>query len=97
MNIYAPNEVVNRRELWEELLGAKTNSTDPWCIGGDFNKIMVVNERVDCRRVDGGMNDFLKFCNNMEMIDIPMLGRKYTWTNYQNYAIHSRLDRLLMA
>lgn len=52
VNIYAPNVVVDRRELWEELMWLKANSCEPWCIGGDFNEIKSPSERVGCVRVD---------------------------------------------
>lgn len=55
--------------------------------GGDFNEIKDVNERVGCLRIERGMRDFINFSNNMELIDLPMLGRKFTWTNFQDHAI----------
>lgn len=97
VNVYASNEAVARRVLWEELLVLKAGCNAPWCIAGDFNEIRVISERVGCLRLERGMMEFSKFCNNMELIDLPMLGRKYTWTNYQNHAIHSRLDRFLVS
>lgn len=95
MNVYAPNDVGSRRALWDELVGLKANFIEPWCIGGDFNEIKDVSERMGCSRVDRGMKDFLYFCNSMELIDLPMVGRNFTWTNYQNQAVHGRLDRFL--
>ncbi|XP_058198544.1 uncharacterized protein LOC131314067 [Rhododendron vialii] len=97
VNVYAPNEVANRRELWEVLLGFKVNLQVPWCIGGDFNEIKEVSERVRCNRMERGIRDFSEFCFNMELMDLPMIGRKFTWTNYQNHAFHSRLDRFLVS
>lgn len=97
VNICAPNLVVSRREIWEVLLVLKASSQVPWCIGGDFNEIMEVNERVGCLRAKRGMRDFRDFCNTMELLDIPMMGRSFTWSNYKNHAIHSRLDRFLLS
>ncbi|XP_058180127.1 uncharacterized protein LOC131298670 [Rhododendron vialii] len=97
INIYVPNDVANRRSLWEELLGIKIISTTPRCIGGDFNEIKAITEGVGCQMLERGMKDFLEFCNNMELIDLPMLGRKFTWTNYQDHAIHNCLDRFLIS
>lgn len=51
INIYAPNDVANRRILWEELLALKINSSIPWCIGGDFNEITAITERVGWKEV----------------------------------------------
>ncbi|XP_058192016.1 uncharacterized protein LOC131309384 [Rhododendron vialii] len=97
VNIYAPNDVVSRRGVWEELLVLKSNSNVAWCIGGDFNEIRTISERVRCQRMERGMKDFFDFGNRMELLDIPMLGRKFTWTNYQNRAVNSRLDRFLIS
>lgn len=97
VNVYAPNDVVDRRGVWDELLRLKGNSQIPWCMGGDFNEIRAPSERVGCSSMERGMRDFVEFCNNMELEDLPMLGRKYTWTNYQDQAILSRLDRFLMS
>ncbi|XP_058220671.1 uncharacterized protein LOC131330923 [Rhododendron vialii] len=96
-NVYAPNEVEDRRVLWDELLGLKGNSSTPWCIGGDFNEISSISERKGCQRLERGMKEFLEFFNSMELLDIPMIGRKFTWTNYQDHAILSRLDRFLIS
>lgn len=39
VNVCAPNEYVNKRDLWEELKTLKASSQVPWFIGGDFNEI----------------------------------------------------------
>lgn len=64
---------------------------------GDFNEIRVISERVGCQRVDRGMQEFVDFGNNMELCDIPMFGIKFTRPNYQDRAIHSRMDRFLLS
>lgn len=78
VNMYAPNEVRNKRSVWEELLAIKVNSQSPWCVGGDFNEISNTCERVGCVRLDRGMKDFVEFRNNMGLVDLPMSGRKFT-------------------
>lgn len=97
VNIYAPNDVALRREVWVESVVLKANSTVPWCIGSDFNEIRAISERVGCQRMERGMKDLLDFGNRMELLDLPMLGRKFTWTNFQDHAVHSRLDRFLIS
>lgn len=73
VNVYAPNEVASRRDLWEELVGLKANFIDPWCIRGDFDEIKVVYERVGCLRVDKGMKDFLEFSIPWNSLIFPCL------------------------
>ena len=46
VNIYALNEASKRARLWKELLELKEVSTLPWCIGGDFNIIKEISEKI---------------------------------------------------
>ena len=92
-NIYAPNEDMNRRRLWGILSNLKTVFSDPWCLGGDFNQVKNICERKGCIRRDRGMEEFGTFISNLELVDIPMLGRQYTGGNSQSW---SRIDRFLV-
>lgn len=64
-----------RRTLWDELLALKQNSGIPLCVGGDFNEIKAVSERMGCLTIDRGMRNFIEFSDNMGLIDLPMFGR----------------------
>ncbi|XP_028109972.1 uncharacterized protein LOC114308561 [Camellia sinensis] len=92
-NIYAPNDEENRRKLWTTLVQLKSVFPDPWCLGGDFNEVKTVSERKGCIRRDRGMGDFGNFISSLELVDIPMLGRRYTWGNSQSW---SRIDRFIV-
>ncbi|KAI8559857.1 hypothetical protein RHMOL_Rhmol04G0208000 [Rhododendron molle] len=43
------------------------------------------------------MRDFSEFMDRMEMVDIPMTGRSFTWSNFQANATQSKLDRFLFS
>ncbi|XP_028121642.1 uncharacterized protein LOC114318872 [Camellia sinensis] len=92
-NIYAPNEDENRRKLWNTLVNLKSAFSDPWCLGRHFNEVKNISERKRCIKRDRGMGDFSNFISSLELVDIPMLGRRYTWGNCQ---IWSRIDRFLV-
>ncbi|XP_028127519.1 uncharacterized protein LOC114324015 [Camellia sinensis] len=66
VNLYAPNEVVKRRELWDLIVRIKPLFPKPWCIRGDFNEIRCISERVGCSRRSVGMHDFNEFIDNLE-------------------------------
>lgn len=36
MNLYAPNDGIERRQLWEEIIQLMGSYQIPWCIGGDL-------------------------------------------------------------
>ncbi|XP_028075241.1 uncharacterized protein LOC114277542 [Camellia sinensis] len=39
LNIYAPNEVLKRRQLWDTLANVYSHFPNPWCVEGGFNEI----------------------------------------------------------
>lgn len=45
VNVYAPNDAIERNLLWEELLNLKSSCDLPWCIGRDFNEIVKIGEK----------------------------------------------------
>lgn len=49
--------------------------------GGDFNEIKSIDEKKGCVRRDRGMADFCNFISSLELIDLPMFGRKFAWCN----------------
>ncbi|XP_028080504.1 uncharacterized protein LOC114282068 [Camellia sinensis] len=96
INVYGSNEVAKRKETWDVLARLKSNFLGPWCMGGDFNEIKNISERIGCSRRDRGMRDFNNMIAQLELIDIPMLGRKFTWCNSQVREKWSRIDRFLL-
>lgn len=66
------------------------------CWRGSY-EILSISERTGCDRVDRGMRDLLEFINKMELQNLPMMGRSFTWANFQDSTIHSRIDRFLVS
>ncbi|XP_028125261.1 uncharacterized protein LOC114322196 [Camellia sinensis] len=97
INIYASNDVVRRKELWVTLLNLKHSFPKPWCLGGDFNEIRTVGERIGVSCRDRGMKEFNQFIDNCELVDVPMIGRKFTWCNALDGNKWSRIDRFLIS
>ncbi|MCH91026.1 endonuclease/exonuclease/phosphatase family protein, partial [Trifolium medium] len=72
-----------------------------WCVMGDFNSVIDHHERRGLGvNVDGGRNSemagFDTFLNSLELIDLPLIGRRFTWF-HPNGVSMSRLDRMLIS
>lgn len=99
VNIYSPCSMSGKRQLWSDLIAFKLhNDPGEWCLGGDFNSILKVGER---RGRGGAVNskeriEFSQFCEAMDIIDIPVMGKKFTWFNSDGTSM-SRLDRFLIS
>ncbi|XP_028082515.1 uncharacterized protein LOC114283844 [Camellia sinensis] len=96
VNVYASNDLLKRRRLWELLCTLRTTFTHPWCIGGDFNEVKSIGERKGCVRRDVGMKDLGNFIDKIGGVDLPMLGRRYTWGSSQDGDRWSRIDRFIL-
>ncbi|XP_028086954.1 uncharacterized protein LOC114287711 [Camellia sinensis] len=97
LNVYAPNDIMRRGKLWESLLYLKSIFPKPWCLGGDFNEIRNLGERIGSSRRDRGMKEFNEFIDRWEVNDLPMVGRKFTWYNAHDGHKWSRIDRFLLS
>ncbi|PNX99941.1 cysteine-rich receptor-like protein kinase, partial [Trifolium pratense] len=99
VNIYSPCSLSGKRKLWKDLLDFKANNVSgEWCLGGDFNAISKRGERTG-RGYAGSLTertDFNSFMEAMEVVDIPVLGKQFTWCKSDCTAM-SRLDRFLLS
>jgi len=99
VNVYSYCNLHEKKQMLSELLEIRQREPcNSWCILGDFNSIRKERE---CRGINSSsankreMQGFNNFINNMEIVDIPCVGRKYTWYR-PNGKAKSRLDRFLM-
>ncbi|GKV35665.1 hypothetical protein SLEP1_g43906 [Rubroshorea leprosula] len=95
VNVYAPCDVKERRMMFDELKLVITNKGGCWCLMGDFNITRNQQEKSGDRGVSNGMRVFNEFIRDMELVDLPLIGRKFTWYKPNGEAM-SRLDRFLM-
>ncbi|GKV32867.1 hypothetical protein SLEP1_g41432 [Rubroshorea leprosula] len=96
LNVYSPCQLTSKRALWEELQGLITNRRGNWCLARDYNAVRSVEERAGCTVTTNEMREFDAFIHNMGLIDLLLVGRKYTWYN-SNGKYMSRIDRFLLS
>ncbi|GKU86036.1 hypothetical protein SLEP1_g619 [Rubroshorea leprosula] len=63
--------------------------------GGDFNFTKPQKEIKGCKGVQNEMVGFEEFLSVLSLIDLPMIGRRFTWCQPNGNAM-SRLDRFLL-
>jgi len=99
VNVYAACNLSDKRILWEELSNIKASSQDMvWCMCGDFNAIRNRGEKKGSKvRVDqtSEMDGFNRFIDTNLLLDVPIVGKKFTWFK-SNGSAKSRLDRVLV-
>ncbi|XP_058775832.1 uncharacterized protein LOC131650119 [Vicia villosa] len=99
VNVYASCEFNTRKRSWERLCEFKNNNVKgSWCIGGDFNSITSLEERIGSSRHSYRREIMLfkDFIEEMELEDLPTIGGKFTWFKSNGKSM-SRIDRFLLS
>ncbi|GLU18032.1 hypothetical protein SLE2022_343540 [Rubroshorea leprosula] len=96
LNIYSPCQLSGKRALWEELYNLIRSKKGCWCLSGDYNSVRRTEERAGCKGESREMKEFDEFIMRAELIDLPLLGRKFTWYNSNGQQM-SRIDRFLVS
>ncbi|XP_026442599.1 uncharacterized protein LOC113342191 [Papaver somniferum] len=82
-NVYGPNKPHERADFWDELDNICRFWDLPWCLGGDFNVITKCDEKKGCNKITKSMENFCDFILQHNLIDLPLKGARYTWSNGQ--------------
>jgi hypothetical protein len=69
----------------------------PWCIGGDFNVVRFPSERSSVAGFSAAMEKFSDFIFMQNLVDLPLEGGQFTWSNNQEDQTLSRIDRFLIS
>ncbi|KAK2383075.1 hypothetical protein QL285_070564 [Trifolium repens] len=102
VNVYSKCDINSKRSLWNNLITCKRGlGGGRWCVVGDFNAVSSLEERVgvnvmEARVVTTEIIEFWKFVEDLELLDLPILGRKFTWYQASGRAM-SRIDRILIS
>ncbi|XP_022020156.1 uncharacterized protein LOC110920241 [Helianthus annuus] len=76
VNIYAPQSVVAKRQLWYELSDLIDPSVGQWVLVGDFNAVRSQEERKHSKFKMVCAENFNKFIFENGLLEFPMNGRK---------------------
>ncbi|KAK1354012.1 hypothetical protein POM88_047268 [Heracleum sosnowskyi] len=93
---YGCPERSRRRESWRMLRELASRSNLPWCVIGDFNDMMFVNEkrggRVQPRWLLDGFSEAVNACG---LVDLGFKGCEFTWERSRGNTewVQERLDR----
>ena len=91
-NVSGPTIQEDRANFITWLNNLDSSSMDLWMILGDFNLIRSPNDR---NRDGGDVNNMLLFNRIIQQLDleeIPIKGRSYTWSNMQDSPLLEKLD-----
>ena len=90
--VYGPNDNNLRGQVWDELIGIQQLWDVPWCYMGDFNVVRFPSERLGGLCLTLAMENFSKFIEELNLIDLPLEGGSYTWSSGLDQPSMSRMN-----
>lgn len=93
--VYGPHQDTEKEGFLEELREVRNYCTGPWVIGGDFNMIYSDEDKNNDNLNRAMMGRFRRFVNDKDLKEIPLIGRRYTWSNEREAPTLVKLDRVL--
>ncbi|GJX12486.1 RNA-directed DNA polymerase, eukaryota [Tanacetum coccineum] len=95
ISVYAPQELSEKKILWD-YIHHLINSWDGECvILGDFNEVRQEQERYGTVFNVHGANAFTNFITKSGLVDLPLEGYSFTWS-HKSASKMSKLDRFLI-
>ncbi|GKF44870.1 RNA-directed DNA polymerase, eukaryota, partial [Tanacetum coccineum] len=81
ISVYAPQDLTEKRVLWDYILHLIDRWDRDCVIIGDFNKVRTEQERHGLVFNVQGANAFNSFISLASLIDLPLDGYAYTWAH----------------
>ncbi|GJY54937.1 RNA-directed DNA polymerase, eukaryota [Tanacetum coccineum] len=96
INVYAPQDLSDRKALWDYIKHFVDSWSGESIILEDFNEVRSENERLGFIFYENGANAFNHFITRAGLIDLPLEGYSFTWT-HPSASKMSKLDRFLVS
>jgi hypothetical protein len=95
--VYGPAQISQKEQFLTELVHMTSHERLPILMGGDFNILRHAHEKNN-ENFDG-MWPFLFNCviDGLNLRELEMSGRRYTWANSLPNPTYEKLDRILMS
>jgi len=93
--VYGPQGDDNKILFIQEIRTVRAACPGPWLLLGDFNLITNSEDKNSGTVNRAMMGRFRRLISDLELKDLPLLGRKFTWSNRQDSPTLVKLDRVL--
>lgn len=94
--VYGPSSDVDADQVafLAELRDVRRGCSGPWLVSRDFNMIYQAADKNNANVYRRSMGRFRRFLNDEELGEVPLNGRRFTWTKERERPTLERLDRV---
>jgi hypothetical protein len=93
--VYGPQAETNKLLFLEELKHIKQSIQGKWLIAGDFNMIYRAQYKNNTRVNRRIMGKFKSTIDELQLRELPLHDRKYTWTSEQQTQAEATMSRIV--
>lgn len=93
-NVYGPSDDNLKQVFIQELRFMSSLIAHPWLLAGDFNLLRWLTDRLASLGNFNLMELFNQFISEVEIMEVPLRNRKYTWSSKRPEPVFSKLDRV---
>jgi hypothetical protein len=94
--VYGPAQDDQKQLFLAELVNMCSREALPILVGGDFNILRSPDEKNNTNYSDRWTFLFNADIDGLNLRELEMSGRKYTWANSREIPTYEKLDRILM-
>lgn len=96
-SVYGPQADEDKVLFLDKLRTVHSSFSGPWMIAGDFNLILDAADKSNDSINRRNIGRFRRFVDDMEVKDVHLHGRSYTWSNEREHPTLVKLDRILVS
>jgi len=93
-SVYGPQGDQEKLMFLDEMQLIRSSCLDAWVVWGDFNLIYQAADKNNRRLNRRLMNSFRDFLGEVELQELHLKGRLFTWSNERDNPTLERLDRV---
>lgn len=95
--VYGPQDDRIKIEFLQELQSVRELNNLPWLLMGDFNLYRNIEDTTGNIRNLGLLAAFNSFISNTNLLEVPLQGKEFTWSNKRPTPTFSKLDRTFIS
>lgn len=95
--VYGPQHDAAKIEFLQELRDLRSGCPGPWVVCGDFNLIYQAADKNNGRLNRRMMNRFRQLLDDLELMELHLHGRLFTWSNERADPTLERIDRVFVS
>ena len=92
--MYGPQDDQEKVMFLQELRSIRTVCNGPWLVVGDFNIILHAIDKNNSNLNRPMMHRFRRLIEDVALKEIPLNGRRFTWSNQREALVLVKLNRV---